>query len=310
MQRKIITITTILIIAFATLFWLMPRKIDAPETAKPKKPKIAATIFPLYDIVKQVGGDKIDAVLVLAPGTSPHTFEASPAQIKEINGAEYFFTIGAGADDWAKNIAEALTEAQIVNLDQFISLQPFEHQANESQNETDEHTEDGFDPHYWLDPDNAKIMAREIANKLIALDPSNSDYYQNNFQIFANRLDEKDKEWQEKIESLTNKNLVIFHDAWGYFAKHFSLNIVASFEPFPGKTPSPQYIIDLENAIKENNIKTLFTEPQLSNTAITTLASDLNVKTDILDPLGGVEQRDNYIDLMDFNLKNVYQALK
>jgi len=281
------------------------------KTTEGEKIKIAATIFPLYDIVKQVGGDKIEAILILPPGSSPHTFEVSPSQIKNLQNTKLFFMIGAGVDGWTKNITNTVGNTKLVNLEKNINLQLFEHEDHENNEETgDEHGHDEFDPHYWLSPDNAKIMAKKIAVELSLLDTENKNYYKTQSQSFINKLVKKDVEWQNKINNITKKDLVVFHDAWGYFANHFSLNIVATFEPFPGKIPSPQYLINLQEKVREYNINTLFIEPQLSQEATVTLAKDLGVTVAILDPLGGVTGRESYIDLIDFNVNSICQLLK
>lgn len=289
------------------------------QTTEKEKMKIATTIFPLYDIIRQVGGDKIDPILILPPGSSPHTYEISPNKIKEAQGTKLFFVIGAGVDDWALNIANAINNVEIVDMDEYISLEPFEHQEHEDKEKgeyeekeehEDEHQQGDFDPHYWLSPDNAKIMAKEIASQLSNLDKEQTKYYENNAQAFVKKLSEKETEWKNKLTELNKKDLVVFHDAWGYFADYFGLSILTTFEPFPGKSPSPQYIIELQNKVKKHNISALFVEPQLSKAAITTLAQDLNVKIETLDPLGGVEDRDDYIKLIDYNISNIIKALK
>ncbi len=290
-------------------------KQSVKETENGEKIKVAATIYPLYDIVKTIGGEKIDPILILPPGSSPHTYEASPAQVKEMQNVKLFFTIGAGVDVWAESIAKAVNGAKIIDLDQYVTLKPFEHQEHEheeSTTETEEHEHEhgSMDPHYWLSPDNAKIMAEQVAQRLSIIDPSNQTYYDSQTQNFINELSAKDTEWKNKISELNKKELVVFHDAWGYFANHFGLKIVATFEPFPGKTPSPQYLIDLQEKVKEHNITALFVEPQLSKEAITTLASDLKIKVDILDPLGGIDERNSYINMIDYNINNIYEALK
>lgn len=307
-KNKLLSGICILILVLCLMFWLLPSHDDFEPPQDQEKIKVAATIFPLFDIVRQVGGDKIDAILILPPGSSPHTFEASPAQIKKLQGTKYFFTIGSGVDAWAQNIANAVSGTEIMNLDEYIPLQPFKYQNEEDGADNREH--EGLDPHYWLNPDNAKIMARQISDRLKALAPQDSDYYEIRYQNFIGRLDAKDAEWKNKISRLEKKDIVVFHDAWGYFADYFALNIVASFESFPGKTPGPQYLINLQKKIKEHDISALFVEPQLSKDAITTLAHDLKVDINILDPLGGSGQRNSYIDLIDYNINNIYDALK
>jgi len=115
---------------------------------------------------------------------------------------------------------------------------------------------------------------------------------------------------ERKNRRFKTKNIVVFHDAWGYFADHFGLTVVGTFEPFPGQEPTPQYLKELQVAVKDYNIKALFAEPQLSQDSIKTLAKDLGVDIKVLDPTGGVEGRMSYIEMMDFNVNNVYELLK
>lgn len=268
------------------------------------KIEVATTIFPLYDIVKIVGGEKVDVKLVLAPGASPHTFEVTPGQVKDFQSVQVFFTIGHGIDDWTNDIATSVDGAEVFAVDENISLMPFEHKEGESEHEGSE------DPHYWLSPNNAEQISKNVAEKLSLMDPENADYYKNNSDNFLNQLEMKEKQWQEKIAVLDKRDIVVFHNAWGYFAKEFVFNVVTSFEPFPGKSPSPQYLADFQNEVMQSNIKTLFVEPQFSENSISTLAKDLGVSIEVIDPIGGVSGRESYIDLIDFNVNVIYKALK
>lgn len=313
MNKKIIWggVVVLILLVISSLIYNFSSRQTLPNTNDTGRIKVTATIFPLYDIVKNVGGDKIDTILVLPPGSSPHTYEISPNQVKEMQNAKILFTIGAGVDGWAENIAKTVNGIAVVDLDQYVSLKPFEHQEHEHEEvNTEEHEHGNMDPHYWLSPDNAIIMAQQVASQLSLIDENNKAYYETQANNFITTLKSKDIEWKNKINQLNKKELVVFHDAWGYFADHFDLKIVATFEPFPGKTPTPQYLINLQKEVKEYNVTSLFVEPQLSKEAVTTLADDLNVKVDVLDPLGGIDERNSYINLLDYNINNIYEALK
>lgn len=288
------------------------------------KIKTGSTIFPIHAIVNEVGGENIDSVLILPPGSSPHTYEATPNQVKEIQNTDIFFRVGGEVDQWISNISNTVPEAQTVSLNEFIELKLFGLQAtnghddehengnidNEHEDEYHEHDDGRYDPHTWLDPDRAGKMAEIVAQELGGIDEGNQNYYQDNAQAFINNLKAKDENWQNKLAELDNKNIIVFHDAWGYFSQHFGLNIVASFEPFPGKSPTSQYIAELEEEIKKNNVSTIFVEPQLSQESVNALASDLDIQVAVLDPIGGLEERNSYINMIDYNIENIYQALK
>ena len=280
-------------------------------------------------MVRAVGGDRIETLLVLDPGVSPHTFEASPSKIKEMQGVKAFFVIGAGLDSWVENLANVMPDPKMIDMDEHVSLKSFEHQEDGHEHEDEEghehedeyehedeegheheHDHGAFDPHYWLDPEIAESMLSSIADELSDLDPENKEYFVQSAANYAEEIKNKDKEWQAKLAELENKNIVVFHDAWGYFADHFGLTIAASFEPFPGKTPSPSYLAELQEEVKNLEIKTMFVEPQFSAAAVETLASDLNVIVDVLDPLGGVEGRLSYVELIEYNVNTIYRNIK
>lgn len=314
MKNKVIILVIALILVGALAIWFF-QSSPAPKTdTQSAKLKVAATIFPLFDIVKNVGGDKIEPILILPPGASPHTYEASPSNVKLLQDAKLMFTIGAGVDTWAETLVVDQPDKKVVSLAQAIDLKPFAHQSHEDEVEESEHEHEhepgSLDPHYWLSPVNGIIMAEEIAKELSLIDSANKDYYEAQAAKFISTLKVEAALWQNKLSQLNKKELVVFHDAWGYFANYFGLEIVAVFEPFPGKTPSPQYLIGLQEKIKEHKISSLFVEPQLSQEALTTLSQDLKVKVGVLDPLGGVETRNSYIELLSYNVTNVYEALK
>ncbi len=253
--------------------------------------RVAVTIFPLFDIVREIGGDKVEAVLVLPPGSSPHTFEVSPSQVKNLQEAKLFFAIGGGVDDWSGQILNAVKNIELVDLSADIEL-------------------DNSDPHYWLSPDKALEMISFIEKKLSQIDSQNSEYYKKNVENFKIELEAKAEEWKKKLSELDKKEIVVFHDAWNYFADYFELDIVAVFEPFPGKTPSPKYLANLYQQVEKQNAKVIFTEPQLSKEAVSALAGDLKIKIGTLDPVGGVDERESYLDLIEYNVNNIYEALK
>jgi len=306
MFKKII-LTAILFLGITSIFSGCSLNNKNNQESNNAKIKVAASIFPIYDITKEIAGDKIDVNLILPPGASPHTFEVSASQIKNLQNTKLFFVNGQNLDSWVENISSSVSGSQTIDLSEVVDLQQLdENNPNHRPDEEDS----GFDPHYWLNPKNVYAVSEEILNQLVVLSPEDEQYFLGNYNNFVNELQSKDTEWKDKMNSLLDKNIFVFHDAWGYFADSFDLTIVGTFEPFPGQEPTPKYLKELQTAVKENNIKTLFVEPQLSQSSIKTLAIDLGVQIEVLDPLGGVEGRMSYIEMMDFNVNNVYGLLK
>ncbi|OGF32314.1 hypothetical protein A2533_04525 [Candidatus Falkowbacteria bacterium RIFOXYD2_FULL_35_9] len=277
---------------------------------KSDKLTVAVSIFPIFDIVKQVAGDKIDTTLILSPGSSPHTYEITPTEVKKLQGAELLIVTGLGIDDWILNVANSIPGSTVFDLSKFVKLQEYNLQGANHIPDPDEQGNQIYDPHYWLEPNNAIIIAETIEKKFSELDPENAGYYEESAQTFIDKINFQDKVWTSKLNKIQQKDILVFHDAWGYFADHFGLFIAASFEPFPVQEPTPKYLKELQDIVNEKKIKTIFVEPQLSTQSISALAKDLGVSINVLDPLGGVNGRNSYIELIDFNVNNIYDLLK
>ncbi len=272
--------------------------------------RVAATIFPLYDIVKTVGGEHVAATLILPPGNSPHTFELTPKVTKELAEVSHIFSIGQGIDTWvaqAKNIAP---NASISTVDQGIALHETVEHAEEEGHTEEEEEHGPIDPHYWLNPMNGITIAKNVADQLANLDPEHATEYQANAAELITELREKNEVWKETLANVNKKELITFHDSFYYFADHFGLSVVATFEPFPGKEPTPQYLKKVQEIMQEHNISTLFLEPQLSEQAVRAFANDTGATIAVLDPLGGIDNRQGYIDLIQYNVETIANTLR
>jgi zinc transport system substrate-binding protein len=267
------------------------------ETPPPSRLKIVATIFPLFDIVRSIAGDKAETILILPPGASPHTFELTPGKVKEISGARLVFKIG-GLDDWIDKASESSPYVKKITVDRGI-----EFLASGEGEKT-------RDPHYWLAAKNGKIIARNIYEELVASDPGNKDYYFQNLENFLSSLDKADQEIKKELADIKNKKIIVFHDAWRYFAAEYSLEIAGVFEPSSGRGLAPRDLKNLTETAKKSGVKAIFSEPQFSVDALAPLAGDLGLEIYVLDPIAGVPGRESYIDLLRYNSQTFYQALK
>jgi len=132
--------------------------------AEGSKPKVGATIFPIYDIARQVAGPIADVVLILPPGASPHTFEPTPAAVRSLSGARTLFVIGHGLDDWAARLARGAGVPRLVRVDADIALRRVAGGQRGS-----------VDPHYWLSIRNGEAIARTVAAELERLAPDRAE---------------------------------------------------------------------------------------------------------------------------------------
>lgn len=302
------------IIAGATVF------LSSKPAEQNNQVVLAATVFPIYDIARNIAGGNADVKLIVPPGTSPHSFDISAQTVKNLQDADIVFHIGYGVDDWIASFQQAMPNIPVVGMDKGIILREAvrgEHEdegergdeENHEEEEEDDHGHGAVDPHYWLDPDNAKIMARTIADELIRLDPSHAEAYTERKDQFIATLEAQDILWKHQLSGFTKRDILTFHDAFYYFAEHFDLNVVATYEPFVGKEPTPQYLAELHKEVKEHDIRVLFIEPQLSRSGLDAFAADVGAAVGVLDEMGGKDGKESYIDLIAANVREVEQAL-
>lgn len=270
----------------------------APE-ARNDRVKVAATIFPVYDIVRQVAGSVADVVLVLPPGASPHTFEPTPSRVRALDGARVLFVVGHGLDDWAARLARGAGVTGLAPVDGGIALR----RAHDA-------THGRVDPHYWLSAPNAKAIARSVAEELARLAPDRRAEVDRALAGYLARLDGADAEVRGLLVDLPTRRIATFHDAFGYFAEAYGLEVVATFEPYPGLEPSPRFVIEFQKKIQAAAVRVVFTEPQLSIDALRPIARDLGVTLAVLDPIGGLPGRETYLELLLFDARAVAAAMR
>jgi zinc transport system substrate-binding protein len=286
---------------FLSSLLLLPGR-GAASTAEPLL--VAATIFPAADIARRVAGPGIRVLQVLPAGASPHTFDLTPGQVRELQKARLIFKIG-GVDDWIDGVAESLPRAAVVTLKKNVPLLPF---PGDGHGPGGGHEPD-FDPHYWLSAANGIIMARNIADALIALAPSGAPVFEANYRGLAAELARLHAEIKGELSALKSNKMIVFHDGWRYFAAAYGLEIVAVFQASPGREPAPRDIRDLYAVARKYEVRAVFAEPQLPRDSLEPLVRDLGLKMAVLDPLGGASAGDSYAGLLRRAADTVRDAL-
>ena len=282
------------------------------EVVEVERLNIGTTIFPIYDIASEIAGDKADVFQIVPAGASPHTFELTPQLVAEVADADMVFAIGLGLDDFAHDLVHDNADLSIFSLEHGVNLLGFEEEEHEDEHE-DEHGHGEFDPHYWLSAYNGKAMAAQIAEELMVADPANETYYVENLRNFQKEVDAKVAELEVLLSDLEKEpELIVFHDAWGYFAKEFGMEIIGHFANEPGKDPTAQDLAALYDLAKEHEVKVVFSEPQLSPDGIRPFVEDLGLELEVLDPIGGegLEGREGYLELLEYNVRKIHEAMR
>lgn len=302
--RFIIIIIAVLLIGVALLRLAPTAKVETD---------VMTTIFPVYDITRELAPSEINVQLMLSPGSSPHTFEPSPSLVQMLDDAKIVYAIGFGLDDWASSLSatEVLEISRVAEelSDPLPEEADDDHHEDEDQheNEAEEHDHGPEDPHYWLSAPIAKDMATFIAYDLAERFPDYQEEILVNLENYHFELEAADTEIREILSEKENRNLITLHDSWDYFAREYDLTVVGTFEPTAGRQPTPQYLVELMSAIEVSGTSTIYSEPQLSTESIQSFATDNNLALAILDPIGGIQGRMSLIDLLLYNAQVIAQ---
>jgi len=277
-----------------------------------EKLPVAASIFPVADMVKQVGGDHVEVITIIPPGASPHTFELKPGVLKKISSARIFFMVGAGLEYWNEKFVKSSEDRlmKVVLSDGVDLIHEKEHHHGEKAGKP--HFEDTFaNPHIWLDVEIAKSMVKKIVTALASIDNGHALYYEERGNKYMAELDRLDQAIYKETGKFKIKKYVAFHPAWDYFARRYGLESAGVIESVPGKSPTPLDIKNIVGNIKKHGVKAVFAEPQFNPKVAEVIAKEAGVKVLMLDPMGGpgIKDRGNYIDLMRYNLAVLQEAM-
>ncbi|MFC1726261.1 metal ABC transporter substrate-binding protein [candidate division KSB1 bacterium] len=280
-----------------------------------EKINVITTIFPLKDITKNIGGDKVAVTNLLPSGSSPHTFEPTPGQIKELQRSDVCIRIGLDIDFWLDKMITSAgkKDLKIVTASEHVSIITEEEEEHEpGEEEHSDHEHKGGNPHIWLDPVIVKEIAKQITSALTEKLPAEKDYFEKNLSEYNRKLDELDLEIRDRVSGFSLKEFISMHSAWIYFAQRYGLKQAGVLTESPGKEPTPRYVADLIRTIKSINAKTVFAEFQLNPKLAETIAGETGTNVLLLDPLGDElsEERNTYIKLMKYNLKIMEEGLK
>ena len=279
------------------------------------KLNVVATTADLASIAKAIGDERIDLTLLAKPTEDPHFVDAKPSLILKLNRADVVIEGGAELEigwlprllDEARNTKLAASAAGHVLCSQGVALKEIPSTLDRSKG--DIHA--AGNPHYIVDPVNAKIVARNITEAFCALDEKSAAAYRANLQKFTEALDAKLVEWQKKLEPFKGQQVVAYHNSWLYFGERFGLNIDLFLEPKPGVPPTPRHLAEVILKMKQDKVHVILVDPYLDRRTAETVAAKTDATVvDVAQFPGGVKGTEgSYIALMDYLVNSVTKAL-
>jgi zinc transport system substrate-binding protein len=262
-------------------------------------PKVIASIMPVDGIVSAVMGETGRPELLLSGKLSEHTASLTPRQIEALGHADIIFMVGHALEFRLGQIdgSEAVNGKHFIELDKApgVKLLPVR-EGGTWEPDTDEPDQpkpagdsgivQKFDPHIWLDPNNAKAMAREVAVQLAKADPANAGAYKANAEKFESTLDSTSAEIAAGIASVKHKPFIVFHDAYHYFEARFGLHAEGSISDVSAVQPSAERLKQIRDKVTATGAACVFREPQFDDKYVRTIVEGTPAKSGVLDGLG------------------------
>lgn len=319
MFRKVYFLISILLIALLLAAGCGNKVQSTPTPAAGDKVKVIATIYPVYEFARQVGGDKVDIAMLIPPGAEPHDWEPTAKDLIKIKSAKVFLYNGAGLEPVDKLLhKDVLGNAVAVEVSKSIPLlkgidEDHDHEGLKSDKEADAQHQQ-VDPHVWLDPEYAKVEVNNIAQALSQADPANSEFYRANAERYNAELAKLHGEFQSGLANIARRDIVTTHAAFQYLAKRYNLNQTPIMGMAPDAEPTPDKMASVVKFCRENKVTTIFFEALVSPKLAETIARETGAKLLVLNPIDGLTEEDlkqgkDYLSIMRQNLANLKQAL-
>ncbi|MER5781362.1 metal ABC transporter substrate-binding protein [Streptomyces mobaraensis] len=291
---------------------------DEQTRGEDGKLDVVASFYPMEFLVRQIGGDHVHVTGLTKPGQEPHDLELKPRQVASLEKADavvYLKGLQPAVDEaikqsGAKNVADAASlthlESHGDEVDGHTHGDHGDHEGHES------HGEGAADPHIWLDPVKYAEVAEGVNKTLAKAAPDHREIFQKNTDILVNRLKELNTKFADGLRNRASDTFITTHAAFGYLAERYGLTEEAVSGVDPEAEPSAARIKDLHKLAKDHHVNTVFFETIASPATAKTIAGDLNLRTDVLDPLEGITDHSkghDYFEVMESNLTALRKAL-
>jgi zinc/manganese transport system substrate-binding protein len=278
------------------------------------KLNVVATTGDLGAIAREIGGDHIDLTVLAKPTEDPHFVDAKPSLVVKLNRADAVIDGGAELEiGWLPRLMDQARNTKIASgpghIQGSAGVPLKEIPSSLDRSKGDIHA--AGNPHYLVDPLNAKIAARNIAEAFCELDAKSCDAYRANLKKFDDEIDAKMAVWQKKLEPFKGAEVAAYHNSWLYFGDRFGLKIDIFLEPKPGVPPTPRHLAEVIVKMKEDKVKAILVDPYLDRRTAETVAAKTGATVvDVAQFPGGVKGTDGgYIALMDYLVNSVASAL-
>lgn len=308
--------TALFAVPFGTvLFGALSLALMLPRAYAKEEIRVVTTTKTFADLVTSVGGDLVRVDYVAPPNQNVHFIQPRPSDILRLTKADLFVHAGLDLELWRYPLAEASGKPELLqggkrelDLSKGIGLLEIP-QGPLSRAEGDIHIYGN--PHYWMNPQNGKIMARTLYEKLSEIAPEHREAFETNLKNFLERLDQKIETWKEAMAPYRGTALVTYHASWPYFAEFAGFEIIGFVEPKPGIPPTPRHVSELLRTMREKQAKIIVKEPYFENSTPKKLAKETGAQVLVLaHSVGEVKEATHYLAMFDYNIRVLESALQ
>lgn len=296
---------SLIVLGFALFF--------CPALFAANKLNVVATTTTLANIADEVARDKIRIKAIASPKQNIHHYAPTPKDVFRVKRADVFIHEGLDLEAWRQPLLDAAGNPRFLgegkySIDVSRGITLLEIPTTFSRAEGDIHA--FGNPHYIGDPENAKVIALNIAEGLSGVDPENATFYQKNAADFNERLDAKIKDWEARMARFQGVPVVTYHRSWSYFVRRFGLSVIGEVEPKPGIPPTAKHLAALIRQIKDKDAKVIIKEYFEENRTPKKIAEETNVRiVNLSQAVGEPENARDYVSLMEQNIRLLEESL-
>jgi zinc transport system substrate-binding protein len=241
--------------------------------------QVTVSIVPQIYFVERIGGEHVSVTAMVGPGANPATYEPKPEQLKALSRSVAYFSIGVPFEGaWLDKIASASPEIRIVDTIADIERVPMAVHEDD-----DDHAAGAPDPHVWLSPRLVKLQAQTIYEVLVQLAPEHEAAFQANLDAFVADIDRLESDIHQVLSGVNQREFMVFHPSWGYFARDFGLQQIAI--EIGGQEPSAQELAQLISTAKAEGIRVVLAQPEFSTASAETIANAIDGEVLLISPL-------------------------
>jgi ABC-type Zn uptake system ZnuABC Zn-binding protein ZnuA len=276
--------------------------------------RVVAATPDLAALAAAVGGDLVSVETIVPAAVDPEAFEPRPGDPNKVRRAELLVRVGLGYDYWLDKLVRQIGDKRFLRggsgyVDASVGIPLLEVSGQSVTNEGG-HAHGAANPHYWLDPENAKIVSLGIAEGLARLLPGDRERIAANRDRFVAELDRRLARWTAQLAPVAGVKLIAYHNSWPYLARRFRLDVIDFIEPKPGVAPSPAHLARLIAKGKTSGVRAVVHEPYEPEDAAKFVAQKLGVPFVLLaTSVGSVPEATDYLGLFDHNVAMLARAL-